>query len=135
MESKLKEVREGKGLTQIKLAREAGVSVQWIAKIEQGWDSGVSEKTRKKISIALGVSEEEIFPEVRKEKEAILFETYKRDRDLYRKLRRVITAEEKFWLLEFNGDYLAYRKRLHKLQKKYGIDIPTSLKNGKTTKD
>jgi len=43
------------------------------------------------------------------------------DRDLYKKISKKITYEEKIWLLDFDGDYSTYRERLKKLVKKYDI--------------
>ena len=47
-----------------------------------------------------------------------------RDRDLYRKIVKRITFEEKLALLDFSGDYRTYQKTLHKLAKHRGIEIP-----------
>ena len=68
-ENKVKELRQQRGLTQIQLANLAGVSVQWIQKIEQGWSIGVSIDTQNKICSAMGVSRFELFPELRRELE------------------------------------------------------------------
>jgi len=43
------------------------------------------------------------------------------DRDLYRKIAKKFTHEEKSWLLNFDGDYSLYRRRLRKLAKKYDL--------------
>ena len=120
-QSKLKELRKQKGLTQIELANKAGISHQWIASIEQGVSRGTSDRVKKSISYALGVSIEEVFPEVKKMREEVLFEIATQDRDLYRKIMKTgkLTVKEKERLFDCFGDYILYRKRLHKLGKKY----------------
>jgi hypothetical protein len=47
-----------------------------------------------------------------------------RDRDLYRKIIRRISFEEKLALLDFSGDYRTYQRMLHKLAKRRGVEIP-----------
>jgi protein-S-isoprenylcysteine O-methyltransferase Ste14 len=47
-----------------------------------------------------------------------------RDRDLYRKIVRRISFEEKLVLLDFSGDYRVYQRNLHKLARRRGIEIP-----------
>lgn len=120
-QNRLKELRKQKGLTQIELANRAGISHQWIASIEQGVSRGTSDRVKKSIADALGVSIEEIFPEVKKMREEILFEIAIQDRDLYRKIKKSpkFTVKDKEWLLNNFGDYILYRKKLHILAKKY----------------
>lgn len=119
----LKKIRVRQGLTQIQLAKMAGVSVQWIARIEQGW-TGISNVTRKKIAVALEVSPEEIFPEIREKKEQVLFEVLAHDREIYRKLRRKgFSIDEKNWLFEHPEDYSVYRQRLWDLAKRHNLRI------------
>jgi len=48
-----------------------------------------------------------------------------RDRDLYRKLAKMISIEEKGWLLT-GGSYDVYKNRLDQLAEKYGI-APTEV--------
>ena len=45
------------------------------------------------------------------------------DRELFKKLTKVITLEEKNQLLNFSRDYFDYRECLKKLAEKYGIPI------------
>ncbi len=49
-----------------------------------------------------------------------------RDRELYRKIIRRITFEERLALLDFSGNYLTYQRSLHKLAKRHGVEIPTA---------
>jgi hypothetical protein len=60
----------------------------------------------------------------------VSFRSMEKDKELYRKLRKHVklTMEEKEYLLDSAFNYFDYRRRLHKLAKKYGIDIPASLK-------
>jgi transcriptional regulator with XRE-family HTH domain len=43
------------------------------------------------------------------------------DRELYRAFAEKITFKEKLWLLDVDGDYYLYRKRLRDLAQKYSI--------------
>lgn len=52
---------------------------------------------------------------------SINMNTIFQDRELYKKLSKKISLEEKNWLLSFSGDYLNYREGLKELAKKYGI--------------
>jgi DNA-binding XRE family transcriptional regulator len=55
--NKVKEIREEKMMSKSELARKAGVSIQTIDRIENGW--GCRLDTRRKILIALGYKLEE----------------------------------------------------------------------------
>lgn len=53
---RLREARKRRGLTQRELARQSGVSVSLIRKLEQGdYDNGVRLETVRKMAVALGV--------------------------------------------------------------------------------
>ena len=45
----------------------------------------------------------------------------KEDRKIFRELRRVLTRGERLWLLDCDGDYQKYRRRLRKLAHDYKI--------------
>ena len=47
-----------------------------------------------------------------------------RDGQLYKKLKKRITFDEKLVLMSFVGDYPAYQKALLELAKKRGVEIP-----------
>ena len=47
-----------------------------------------------------------------------------RDRDLYRKVEKKVTFEEKITLLDFSGDYRTYQRNLLKLARRHGVEIP-----------
>jgi hypothetical protein len=49
------------------------------------------------------------------------FKKMQRNRNLYKKLVKKISFEEKIWLLECEGDYKKYEKKLNFLAKKYSI--------------
>lgn len=58
---RIKEVREGKGITQEKLAELSGVSRGTIAALENGSEKITTTKTLVKIAEALGTTVEKIF--------------------------------------------------------------------------
>lgn len=60
--NKLKEVRKGKGLSQLRLAMVTGISPWDISRIENGWIRPYA-GWRKRLARALGVTEKELFPE------------------------------------------------------------------------
>jgi len=51
----------------------------------------------------------------------ISFESMKKDRTIWRRLRSILTNVEKLWLLDCGGDYEIYRARLHRLAHDHGI--------------
>ena len=59
--NRIKEIREQKGLTQEDVAKKAGISPNYYAKIERGTINTSIEKANK-ISKALGVKVSDIFP-------------------------------------------------------------------------
>lgn len=59
--NKIKELRKQKGFTQEALAKKAGISSNYFAKIERGTINTSVEKANK-IAKALGVAVSEIFP-------------------------------------------------------------------------
>lgn len=122
MESNLKKIRQGKGLTQIGLALKSGVSHSYVQAIEQGAEVGVSKKIMKKLSDALGVPIEEIFLEIKKEREKLLEKMHKKDSEIWGKLKMKTSDEDEKWLADWQGDYSIYRKRLYELAKKYKIE-------------
>jgi len=46
-----------------------------------------------------------------------------RERRIYREVRKKMSQLEKLWLLDVNGDYRLYIKRLHHLAAEYKIPI------------
>lgn len=62
MRSCLRHFRWEKDLSQRDLARESGVSLTLICSIEQGRAKNISEATAEKLSQALGVPAERLFP-------------------------------------------------------------------------
>jgi len=46
------------------------------------------------------------------------------DRALFRALRPVLLRSERLWLLDIQGDYFEYRKRLAELTRSYRIKLP-----------
>lgn len=56
------------------------------------------------------------------------FEELKRDREIWRQLRRKIGHLEKIWLLDCGADYRIYLSRLYKLAADHEIEIPTERK-------
>ena len=46
-----------------------------------------------------------------------------RDRDLYRKIAKCITFEEKLVLLDFEGSYWRYQRNLFKIARRHGIEV------------
>ena len=46
-----------------------------------------------------------------------------KDREIYRKIKKKITHEEKKWLFNFDGDYELYRKRLRNLAAEYEVKV------------
>ncbi len=58
--SKLKEIREAKGLTQVELAVKSGVASMTISRIERGAVTKPAYATLKVLADALGVSPEDI---------------------------------------------------------------------------
>lgn len=122
MESNLKKIRQNKGLTQIALALKSGVSHSYIQAIEQGAEVGVSDKIMKKISDALDTPIEEIFLELKREREKLLEKMHKKDSEIWGKLKMKTSDEDEKWLADWQGDYSIYRKRLYELAKKYKIE-------------
>ena len=59
MQNRLREIRKGKGLTQMMLAQKSGVHRTSIARYETG-RNGLSEKNMLRLSWALGVSVDEL---------------------------------------------------------------------------
>lgn len=59
--NKIKKIREQKGLTQEEVAKKAGISANYYAKIERGIINTSIEKANK-IAKALGVKVSDIFP-------------------------------------------------------------------------
>ena len=47
-----------------------------------------------------------------------------RDRDVYKRLKRRLTFDEKLLLMACVGDYPAYQKVLLQLAKRRGVEIP-----------
>ena len=62
--SKMRRVREKKGLRQIDLALQAGCSLTWIWLLEQGGQERVSRKIKERVAEALETTVEELFLEV-----------------------------------------------------------------------
>jgi putative transcriptional regulator len=62
MNSKLREVRKAKGLSQLRLSLVTSISPWEISRIENGWIKPYP-GWRKRLARALGVTEEELFPE------------------------------------------------------------------------
>jgi hypothetical protein len=50
-------------------------------------------------------------------------EQLQRDRKIFRELRPKMSQLEKLWLLDCQGNYTIYVRRLHHLAKEYGIKI------------
>jgi len=46
-----------------------------------------------------------------------------RDREVFRKIQKRITFEEKLALLDFRGDYRLYQRNLLKLARRRGIEV------------
>lgn len=46
---------------------------------------------------------------------------FEKNKLIYKRLVRQISFEEKIWLLECDGDYDVYEKRLRFLEKKYAL--------------
>jgi transcriptional regulator with XRE-family HTH domain len=65
--NQLKFIRQEKNLTQAMLSKISGVSVQYIAQIEQDAASGVSDFMKEKLAKALKTDIFEVFPEVNRE--------------------------------------------------------------------
>lgn len=59
--NKLKEIREAKNLSKLKLSKMSGVSRVTIGKIETEPNAVMTTSTMKKLAMALGVSVSEIF--------------------------------------------------------------------------
>jgi len=59
--NKIKDIREQKGLTQEEVAKKAGISANYFAKIERGAINTTIKKANK-IAKALGVDVSDIFP-------------------------------------------------------------------------
>ena len=62
MPMSIRERRTAKGLTQVQLAQVAGVDQTTISDLERGENTNPSWETVKRISDALGVTPEELFP-------------------------------------------------------------------------
>lgn len=62
----LREVRKGKGLSQLRLTMATGISPWDISRIENGWIRPYP-GWRKRLARALGVTESELFPSEQKE--------------------------------------------------------------------
>jgi hypothetical protein len=52
------------------------------------------------------------------------FDDLKRDRKIYRELRKKMSQIEKLWLLDCSGDYRIYLSRLYKLAADHKIETP-----------
>jgi transcriptional regulator with XRE-family HTH domain len=61
--SKLKKMREKRGLRQLDLAKKADVSLTWIWVLENTFSDRVSRDIKKRVARALNCPYEEIFPE------------------------------------------------------------------------
>ena len=59
--NRLRETREGLGLRQVDVAKLSGVGLTTIWLIENGYDSRVSQKTKKKICSGLKLKEKDLF--------------------------------------------------------------------------
>jgi len=56
----LKQLREGKGLTQVQLAEKAGITQEYVAKLESGAKGNPSLAVLKALAKALGMSVSEL---------------------------------------------------------------------------
>lgn len=61
MEFRIREIREGKGMTQTELSEKAGITRATIWKLETGEEEVTTSKTLEKIANALGVTIGELF--------------------------------------------------------------------------
>lgn len=79
------------------------------------------EEEKEIIAKILKEPKEKIFPDKEElDSDSIDYmKMFENNRDLYRKIKKKMTKEEKLALLDCNGDYLIYREKLNSLQKKY----------------
>jgi len=107
----LREIIEEKGLSPEEAARHIEVNFRTVYR----WIKGETKPSAVyRRAIKLGIKRMKRLPSVQKP-------SIERDRELYLFLKDRMTNEEKIWLMDVNGDYKLYRRKLHDLAAEYGI--------------
>jgi len=107
----LRQTMEQRGLSPEEAARHCEVGFRSVYRWLQG-ESKPSAVYRR--AIRIGIQRMRRLPSIRKSSAEI-------DHELYSLLKKKMTFEQKTWLLDVEGDYGLYRRRLRDLAAEYGV--------------